>query len=55
MKILYFLISAILCQEITFYLSPEGLDTNDGLTKETPWKWSWNSVSTKIRKQYSTY
>ena len=55
MKILYFLISAILCQEITFYLSPEGLDSNDGLTKETPWKWSWNSVSTKIRKQYSTY
>ena len=53
--ILYLVISAIVCQEITFYVSPNGLDSNDGLTKETPWKWSWSTVSTKIRKQFSTY
>ena len=55
MKALYFLFTAILCQEITFYVSPEGSDSNNGLSKETPWKWSWSTVSTKIRKQYTTY
>ena len=53
--ILYSVITVIFCQEITFYVSPIGLDNNDGLTKETPWRWSWSTVSTKIRKQFSTY
>ena len=48
-------IISIFCQEITFYVSPNGLDSNDGLTKETPWRWSWSTVSTKIRKQFSSY
>ena len=46
MKALYFLFTAILCHEITFYVSPEGSDSNNGLSKETPWKWSWSTVST---------
>ena len=55
MKILYLLIPVIFCQNITFYLSPSGESTNNGLTQETPWKWNWNTVSTSIRKKYSTY
>ena len=55
MKILYFLITAIFCQNITFYLSPTGSENNDGLTQETPWKWSWFSVSATIRKKYDSY
>ena len=55
MKILYFLFATILCQEITFYVSPSGSSKNNGLTPETPWNWSWSSVSTTIRKKYSAY
>ena len=55
MKILYFLFATILCQEITFYISPSGSSKNNGLTPETPWNWSWSSVSTTIRKKYSAY
>ena len=55
MKILYFLFSLIFCQNITFYVSPSGSSSNDGLTEETPWNWSWSSVSTTIRKKYSNY
>ena len=55
MKILYFLITTVLCQEITFYISPSGLSTNNGLSVETPWNWSWSQISTTIRKKYTTY
>ena len=56
MKILlFFLYTSLLCQEITFYLSPEGSFTNNGLSPETPWAWNWNTISTNIRKKYSTY
>ena len=55
MKLIYFLISTIICQEITFYVSPSGSSTNNGLTPETPWNWSWFSVSATIRKKYTSY
>ena len=55
MKILYFLITTVLCQEITFYISPSGLSTNNGLSVETPWNWSWSQISTTIRKKYTKY
>ena len=53
--ILLLLFSIIFCQDITFYVSPNGLSSNNGLTPETPWNWSWNSVSTTIRKKYASY
>lgn len=55
MKILCFLITTVLCQEITFYISPTGSSTNNGLSVETPWNWSWSQISTTIRKKYDTY
>ena len=55
MKIIYLLITSILCQEITFYISPSGLSTNDGLSIESPWKWSWFDISNNIRKKFQDY
>ena len=55
MKILYLLIATIFCQEIVFYISPSGSSSNNGLSVESPWNWSWSQISTIIRKKYSSY
>ena len=42
-------------QNITFYVSSNGLYANDGLTPETPWYWDWFGVSSTIRKKNASY
>ena len=42
-----FFITSIAC-EITYYISPSGLSTNNGLTKDKPLNWNWNNILKKL-------
>jgi len=51
MILIFFLITSIIC-EVTYYISPSGSSTNDGLTKEKPLNWNWNNILRKTNNVY---
>ena len=43
MMLTFFFITSIAC-EVTYYISPSGLSTNNGLTKDKPLNLNWSNI-----------
>jgi hypothetical protein len=52
MMLVLFFIASTFC-EVTYYISPSGLSTNDGLTKDKPLNWNWSNILKKTNTVYA--
>ena len=47
MMLILFFISVTIC-EVTYYISPSGSSSNDGLSKDNPLNWNWSNILKKL-------
>ena len=50
--IIFLSVHLTLCENQEYYVSPSGSSENSG-TKESPWNFSWSSVSSKLRTLFT--
>lgn len=52
MLLIFFFISSIFCEEVTYYISPNGSKSNDGKSREKPLNWDPNNI---LKVTYNVY
>ena len=52
MFLIFFFISSIFCEEVTYYISPNGSKSNDGKSREKPLNWDPNNI---LKVTYNVY
>jgi len=52
MMLILLFIAYTIC-EVTYYISPSGSSSNDGLSKDNPLNWNWNNILKKTNNVYT--